>query len=93
MGIDAAVFFSFGGGVGATVKAARGRPAAAPCAPGVGAGGGRRWPVGPCGWAGPTGRPRPSGGGEGKSAGKKRRLGRKAGWAESDGENSFPNKI
>jgi hypothetical protein len=43
-------------------------------------------------WAGPAGRPRPSGGGEGNSAGKKR-LGRKAGWAESDGENSFPNKI
>jgi hypothetical protein len=29
----------------------------------------------------------------GKSAGKrKRRLGRKVGWAESDGENYFPNK-
>jgi hypothetical protein len=31
--------------------------------------------------------------GEGKSAGKKKRLGRKARWAESDGENSFLNKI
>jgi hypothetical protein len=93
MGIDAAVFFSSGGGIGATVEAARGQPAATPCAPDVGVGGGRRWPVGPCGWTGPAGRPRPSGGGQGKSAGKKKRLGRKAGWAESVGENSFPNKI
>jgi hypothetical protein len=93
IGIDAAVFLSSGGGDGATVEAARGRLAAAPCAPGVGAGGGKRWLVGPCGWAGPARRSRPSGGGEGKSAGKKKRLGRKAGWVESDGENSFPNKI
>jgi hypothetical protein len=49
MGIDVVVFFPSGGGVGATVEAARGRPVAAPCAPGVGAGGGRRWPVGSCG--------------------------------------------
>jgi hypothetical protein len=55
MGIDAVVFFSSGGGVGATVEAARGRP------------------VGPCGWARPAGRPRPSGGGEGKSVGKKKK--------------------
>jgi hypothetical protein len=89
MGIDAAIFFSSGGGVGATVEAARGRPTVAPCAPG-GAGGGRRWPVGPCGWAGPAGRPRPSGGGERKSAGKKKK---KKDWAESDGEDSFLNKI
>jgi hypothetical protein len=72
MGIDAAVFFSSGGGIGATVEAAQGRPMAAPCVPDVGAGGGRRWPIGPCGWAGPAGRLRPSGGGEGKSAGKKK---------------------
>jgi hypothetical protein len=30
---------------------------------------------------------------ENRPVGKKKRLGRKAGWAESDGENSFPNKI
>jgi hypothetical protein len=29
--------------------------------------------VGPCGWAGPAERPRPSGGGEGKSAGWKKK--------------------
>jgi hypothetical protein len=77
MGIDAVIFFSSGGGVGATVEAARGRPMAAPSAPDVGAGGGRRWPVGPCGWPGPAGRPRPSGGGEGKSADKKKETGPK----------------
>jgi hypothetical protein len=72
-------FFSYGGGVGATVEAAREEE--------------ERWPVGPCGWAGPAGRPRPSGKGRENRLVKKRRLGRKAGWAESDGENSFPNKI
>jgi hypothetical protein len=93
-GIDATVFISSGGGVGATVEAARGRPAAAPCALGSGAGGRRRWPVRPCGWAGPVGRLRPSGGRGGKIGRleKKERgswLGRKAGWAESDGEILF----
>jgi hypothetical protein len=81
-------FFSSGGSVGATGKAARGRLAVAPCALGLGAGGGRRRAVG---WAGQKAVAQWGRGG--KSAGKrKRRLGRKAGWAESDGENSFPNK-
>jgi hypothetical protein len=87
MGIDAVVFFSSGGGDGETVEAARGRPVAAPCAPDVSAGGGRRWPVGPCRWAGPVGRPRPSGGGEGKSAGKKRD------WAKRPGGPKVTGKI
>jgi hypothetical protein len=81
MGIDAAIFFSSDGGVGATVEAARGRLAATPCAPGVGAGGGRRWPVGSCGWAGLAGRPRPSGEGREnrlvKKKGPKGRVDRK----------------
>jgi hypothetical protein len=65
---------------GSTLGAARGRPAA-PGALGSSAGGRRRWPVGPCGWAGPAERPRPSWGGEGKLAGwKKKREGRD--WAE-----------
>jgi hypothetical protein len=51
-----------------------------------------RWPVGPCGWARPAGRPRPNGKGRENRPVKKRR-GRKAGWAKSDRENSFPNKI
>ena len=86
-------FFSSGSGVGATVEAARGRSAAAPCALGFGAGGRRKVAGGPCGWAGPAGWPRPSGKGRENRPVKKRRLGRKAGWAEHDGENSFPNKI
>jgi hypothetical protein len=99
-------FFSSGGSVGAIGEAARGRPAAAPCAPDVGAGGGRRRAVGWVGrgavrWAGPAGGRVVGWAGQkvvaqwgrgGKSAGKrKRRLGRKARWAESDGENSFLN--
>jgi hypothetical protein len=85
MGIDAAVSFL-------PVEAARGRPAAAPCAPDVGAGGGRRWPVGSCGRLGRPGGRGPVGEGrENRSAEKI--LGRKAGWAESDRENSFLNKI
>jgi hypothetical protein len=87
MGIDATVFFSSGGGVGATVEAARGRPTTAPCTPGVGARGGRRWLIGPCGWAGPAERPRPSGGGEGKSAGKKKD------WAERPGGPKVTGRI
>jgi hypothetical protein len=83
-------FFSSGGGIGATVEAARGRPAAASCAPDFGAGGRRKVAVGLCGWAGG---PRPSGKGRENRPVKKRRLGRKARWAERDGENSFPNKI
>jgi hypothetical protein len=51
-----------------------------------------RWPVGPCGWAGPARRPRPSGKGR-ENQPVKKRLGRKAGRAESDGKNSFLNKI
>jgi hypothetical protein len=86
-------FFSSGGGVGATVEAARGRPAAAACALGFGAGGRRKVAGGPCGWAGLAGRLRPTGKGRGNRPVKKEKLGRKAGWAESDGENSFPNKI
>jgi hypothetical protein len=52
-GLDVA-FFSSGGGVKATVEAARGRPAAAPCALGFGAGARRKvasWAV-RVGWAG-----------------------------------------
>jgi hypothetical protein len=67
--------------------------AAASCAPGVGAGGGRRWPVGPCGGLGRPGGRGPVGEGRENRPVKKRRLGRKAGWTKSDGENSFPNKI
>jgi hypothetical protein len=88
-GIDAAIFFSFGGGVGVDP----GSGAKLQC--------GRKKKVAgwPCGWAGPAGRPRPSGGGEEeknirlKKKEKGPWLGRQAGWAESDGENSFPNKI
>jgi hypothetical protein len=85
-------FFSSGGGVGATMEAARGRPAVAPCALGFGAGGRRKV----AGWAervGWAGRPRPSGNGRENRSVKKKRRGRKAGWAESDGKNSFLNKI
>jgi hypothetical protein len=78
MGIDAAVSFPSGGGVGATVEAARG--------------GGRRWPVGPCSGLGRSGGRGPVGEGR-ENQPVKKRLGRKAGWAESDGENYFPNKI
>jgi hypothetical protein len=39
-------------------------------------------------WAGPAGRPRPSGGGEGKSAGKK-----KEDWAERPGGPKVTEKI
>jgi hypothetical protein len=60
--IDAAFFFSSGGSVGATGEAVRGRLAAAPCTPGVGAGGGRRRAVG---WAGRKAKA----GGEGEQAG------------------------
>jgi hypothetical protein len=78
MGIDAAIFFPSGGGVRTTVEAARGRPAAAPCAPGVGAGGGRRWPVGAYGGLGRPGGRGPVGEGRENRLVKKR-LGRKAG--------------
>jgi hypothetical protein len=48
-----------------------------------------RWPVG---WA--SRKAEAQWKGEGKLAGKKKeKLSRKAGWAESDGENFFPNKI
>jgi hypothetical protein len=70
-------FFSSGGGVGATVEAARGRPAAAPCALGFGAGGRRKvagWAV-RVGWA--AGRPRPSGKGRENRPVKKRKTGPK----------------
>jgi hypothetical protein len=80
-------FFSFGGGVGATVEAARGWPAAAPCLASVweeeddrcrlGRDGG----LGRPGGRGPVGR-----GGKIGRLGKKEngpRLGRKARWAES----------
>jgi hypothetical protein len=81
-------FFSSGGSVGATGEAARGWPAVAPCTPGVAAKGGRRRAVG---WA--DRKAVAQWGRGGKSSGKrKRRLGRKAGWVESDGENYFPNK-
>jgi hypothetical protein len=40
-------FFSFGGGVGATVEVARGRPVAAPCLASVREEEDDRWPVGP----------------------------------------------
>jgi hypothetical protein len=91
------LFFSSGGSVGATGEAVRGRPVAAPCAPSVGAGGGRRRAMGWAGRGACGGLGRLEGcdlvGKGGKLAGKrKRRLGRKAGWAESDGENSFPDK-
>jgi hypothetical protein len=52
---------------------------------GSGAGGRRRWLVGPCGWARPAGRPRPSGGGEGKSAGWKKKREAVAGPKRPDG--------
>jgi hypothetical protein len=86
-------FFSFSGGVGATVEVARGRLAEAPCALGLGAGGRRKvagWAM-RVGWAGRKAEAQWEG--EEKSVGKKKRLGRKAGWAESDGENSFLKKI
>jgi hypothetical protein len=41
------LFFSSGGGVGATVEAARGRSAAAPCLASVREEEDDRWPVGP----------------------------------------------
>jgi hypothetical protein len=46
--------------------------------------------AGGLGWPGGRG---PVGEGRENWPVKKKRLGRKAGWAESDGENSFPNKI
>jgi hypothetical protein len=73
------LFFSSGGGVGATVEAARGRPAAAPCTPGFGAGGRRKvagWAV-RVGWAGWKAKAQWEG--EGKSAGKKKKTGPKGG--------------
>jgi hypothetical protein len=63
-------FFSSGGGVGATVEAA-------PCALGFGAGGRRKVAGGPCRWAGPVGRPRPSGKGRENWPVKKKKN-----WAE-----------
>jgi hypothetical protein len=66
------LFFSSGGGIGATVEAARGRPAAAPCALGFSAGGRRKvagWAV-RMGWAGRKAEAQWEG--EGKSAGKKK---------------------
>jgi hypothetical protein len=77
IGIDAAVFLSSGGGDGATVEAARGRLAAAPCAPGVGAGGGRRWLVGPCGGLGQPGGRGPVGEGRENRPVKKKKIGPK----------------
>jgi hypothetical protein len=78
-------FFSSGGGVGATMEAARGRPAAAPCLASVreeeddgwlGRDGGLGHREAEAQWKG-----------EEKSAGWKKKngswLGQKAGWAES----------
>jgi hypothetical protein len=79
--------FSSGGGVGATVEAAQGRPAAVPSALGSGAGGRRRWPVGPCEWAGPAGRPRPSG------KGREIRPVKKRDWAERPDGPKVAGKI
>jgi hypothetical protein len=70
-------FFSSGGGVRATVEAVRGRPAVAPCVLGFDAGEEESWPVGPCGWAGPAGRLRPSGKGR-----ENRPVKKKKDWAE-----------
>jgi hypothetical protein len=64
-------FFSSSGGVAATVEAARGRPAAAPCVLGFGAGGRRKlagWAM-RVGWAGRKAEAQWEG--EGKLAGKK----------------------
>jgi hypothetical protein len=76
-------FFSSGGGIGATVEAARGRPAAVPCALGFSARGRRKvagWAV-RVGWAGRKAEAQWEG--EGKSAGKKEED-----WAERpDGLN------
>jgi hypothetical protein len=86
-------FFSSGGGVGATVEAARGRPAAAPCALGFGAGGRRKvagWAV-RVGWAGRMAEAQWEG--EGKSAGKKKDWAERPDGPKVTGKNSFPNKI
>jgi hypothetical protein len=80
--------FSSGGGVGATVEAARGRPVAVPCASGFGAGGRRKvagWAV----WVGRAGRKaKAQWEGEGKSAGKK-----KGDWAERPNGPKVTGKI
>jgi hypothetical protein len=88
-------FFSSGGSVGATGEAARGRLTTAPCAPGVGAGGGRRRAVGwagPAGgavrWARPAGRLWPSGGGE-----ENRPVKEKEEWAERPGGPKVMGRI
>jgi hypothetical protein len=70
-----------------TVEAARGRPAAVPCAPDVGAGGGRRWPVGPCGGLGWPGGRGPVG------EGRENRLVKKRDWAERPGGPKVTGKI
>jgi hypothetical protein len=77
-------FFSSGGGVGATVEAARGRPAVAPCLALVREEEDDRWPVGP------AGRPRPSGEGRENQPVGKKRMGR--GWANRlDGPKAEEN--
>jgi hypothetical protein len=86
-------FFSSGGSVGATGEAARGRPAVAPCAPGVGVGGGRRRKVGGASrgavrWVGPVGRPWPSVGGE-----ENRPVKEKEDWAERPGGLKVTGRI
>jgi hypothetical protein len=96
-GIDAAVFFSFGGGVGVDPGGGA-RPAG---------GAGRAqlrcvrkkkvagWAV-RVGWAGREAEAQWGRAGKIGRLKKKENglwLGRKAGWAESDRENSFPNKI
>jgi hypothetical protein len=70
-------FFSSHGGVGATVEAVRGRPAAVPCVPSFGAGGRRKVAGGAvrAGWAGRKAEAQWEG--EGKSAGKKKETGPK----------------
>jgi hypothetical protein len=89
-------FFSSGGGVGATMEAARGRRrrlAWLRC-------GSKKTTGGRLGRDGGLGRPRGRGpvgeGRENRPVEKKENgpwLGQKAGWAESDGKISFPNNI
>jgi hypothetical protein len=80
-------FFSSSGGVGVTVEAARGRPTAAPCASGFGAGGRRKvagWAV-RVGWTGRKAEAQWEG--EGKSAEKK------GDWAERTDGPKVTGKI
>jgi hypothetical protein len=96
-GIDAVIFFSSGRGVGVDPEGVA-RPAGGAVRARLWCGRKKKvvgWAV-RMGWAGREAEAQWGRGGR-KMAGWKKKngslLGRKVGWAESDGENSFPNKI